>query len=669
LQQQLASFANSVAAPGKRQQLVVAGGVVTGVVLALAVVLLIWSSRGEEALPPVGAIRVSLQASPPEAVISVGDKQCGVGTCEIELPPGAYQAQARLLGYKPALASFEVAEQATEQKPVALVLEPLAPLLRLTSDLESGEVLLDGAPVGKLDEGLFELANLSLGEHTLEVTDRSSRASITFEVRAGAVPAIPEPIQARSLKVVAVGSLGPAGRLYTASASGDALLDGQAAGQVPTEGLDLPNLAEGLHEVKLGEGKDQLTLAFNTGGVPTLAAFLKSDRNVGGLRVEAGEDDATVYLNGEPYKRRKTQRGRLLIYLVPRQYTVRVEKPGFEPVAEQIAEVRRGEETSVAFKLTPLPETASLTIRNAPPGAEVLVDGKRLGAIAAGSNTGTFTLPAGNHTVELRQESYRPKEWQRPFKAGESVEIDGTLSSLNGTLAITVEPAGVDPLLTLRRDRETEERPVTGRTLTLPEGTYTVTARADGYQEFAATVRVVADGTAKAAVTLTRTPVVGARSISLLSALAQAGWQQEGKLFTRRGGEFVLVPHTPQAGTYQFTALLQNGRRMEWVVNFKDERNHVLFQLDRTYFNRVEVVDGEKSKPVRVRHDLKLEEFLSLRVEVTPDAVVHRAYRNQQWAVLDSWPVSGGGFSQGKFGFHIPGRDKIGLSSFTFTPL
>ena len=172
-------------------------------------------------------------------------------------------------------------------------------------------------------------------------------------------------------------------------------------------------------------------------------AFLKSDRNVGGLRIETGEDDVSIYLNGQEY-RRKTQRGRLVIYLLPRQYNVRVEKPGFEPAAEQVAEVVRGEEARLEFKLAPLPETASLTIRNAPPGTEVLVDNKRLGTIPAGADSGAFTLPAGNHTVSLRQEGYTPKEWQRPFKAGESVELDGALLSLNGSLEISVEPAGVD---------------------------------------------------------------------------------------------------------------------------------------------------------------------------------------------------------------------------------
>jgi hypothetical protein len=509
---------------------------------------------------------------------------------------------------------------------------------------------------------------LSPGEHILEVAERSSKAAITFEVRPGAVPVIHEPIQASNLKVAAVGSLGTAARLYGGAVDAAVMLDGQTAGQLPAAGLDLVNLQEGPHEVQLGEGSGQLTLAFNTSGVPTLAAVLKSDRNVGGLRIIANEDGATVYLNGEAY-RRKTERGRLLVYLVPREYTVRIEKPGFEAVEQQVAEVRRGEEARLEFALRALPETASLTIRNAPAGAEVLIGGKSVGNIAAGSASGTYTLPAGPHTVAVRHQGFKPKEWKLQLKPGEAAEIDGALLSAVGILEIAVEPAGVDPLLTLRRDNEPEERPVTGRRLTLPEGTYTVTGRAEGYQEYSATVRVIDGETKSANITLARAQVISGRSISLLSTLAQNGWQLEGKVLTRTGGEFVLVQQDPAPGIYQFTILLQSGRRLEWFARFKDERNHVLFQLERNNFNRIEVVNGQRSRPVRVKHDMEQRnEFLSIRMQVTADAVVHHVFRNQKWEPLDSWQAPGGNFWQGRVGFHVPDRDKIGLSSFTFTP-
>jgi hypothetical protein len=483
--------------------LLLAGGAAM-VVLGAVTGFLIWNGSREAPVSGAATILASLQADPPNATIWIGGEQCGVGRCDVELPPGTYEAHAQMPGYQAAVTSFEITGQETASKPVVFLLDPLPAVVRLTSDLESGQVLLDGAPAGEFEDGELELVGVSPGEHTLEVNDRGSKASITFEVRPGLAPLIREPIAASDLKVAVVGSLGGMARFYSDTQDAEVLLDGVPAGQVVSDGLELANLQEGLHEVKIGDGRDELTVSFNAGGVPTLAAFLKSDRNVGSLRIVADEDDATAYLNGEEYARRKTQRGRLLIFLYPRQYKVRVAKPGFGAVAEQVVEVRRGEETMVEFDLEPLPQTASLTIRNAPPGAEVLVGGERVGTIPAGAETATFTLPPGRHTVSIRKAAYKPGEWEVQLKPGESAERNGALESATGTLQITLEPAGINAQVTIRSDSEPDERPISGTTLPLAEGTYTVTARANGYQPYGATVRVSTGETRSVTLTLAR---------------------------------------------------------------------------------------------------------------------------------------------------------------------
>ena len=40
---------------------------------------------------------------------------------------------------------------------MVLTLQPLGPTIRLSSDLAVAQVLLDGQPVGKLEDGAFEL--------------------------------------------------------------------------------------------------------------------------------------------------------------------------------------------------------------------------------------------------------------------------------------------------------------------------------------------------------------------------------------------------------------------------------------------------------------------------------------------------------------------------------
>jgi hypothetical protein len=57
---------------------------------------------------------------------------------------------------------------------------------------------------------------------------------------------------------------------------------------------------------------------------------------------------------------------------------------------------------------------------------------------------------------------------------------------------------------------------------------------------------------------------------------------------------------------------------------------------------------------------------LSIQVEVSADGVVHKLLQGEQWTTVDRWQESA--LAKGKFGFHIPGRDEVALSHFSFLP-
>jgi hypothetical protein len=146
------------------------------------------------------------------------------------------------------------------------------------------------------------------------------------------------------------------------------------------------------------------------------------------------------------------------------------------------------------------------------------------------------------------------------------------------------------------------------------------------------------------------------------------GWQREGNLLIRRGGDFVVAPGSGGAGRYTFTALLQKGRRLEWVVNYSDRDNHVFYQLGDDYLHRTEVTKGRKSRTVKIPHKMKWGGFLSVDISVQQDAIVHRVLVDDKWIELDNWKSAANNLTAGKFGFHIPGRDQVGLSHFAFMP-
>jgi len=54
---------------------------------------------------------------------------------------------------------------------------------------------------------------------------------------------------------------------------------------------------------------------------------------------------------------------------------------------------------------------------------------------------------------------------------------------------------------------------------------------------------------------------------------------------------------------------------------------------------------------------------MSFTIDVTPTAVIHSVQQGGQWVILDNWEISGS-LPHGKFGFHIPSSDEIGLTDF-----
>jgi tetratricopeptide (TPR) repeat protein len=644
----------------------------SGIAAAVALVVIIgaawlWKVAGQSASPAAGTVLVSVQSSPPGATLIVDGQDCGVSNCQLELSAESHRVEARLAGYQPAAISFEAGNGAPAQ-PVVVTLLPLPPVLHLSSDLASGQVTLDGKRIGELEDGSFdrELSELSPGEHTLRLSSAGTFATISFEAPAGAAPRYTAPPRVSSLKGVVIASLGSVAHVFGTEAGAAVRVDGQPAGALGGEPLVLENLSQGPHELILGSGKDERKIVFDTTESPLLAAFLNSDRNVGSLYVAAGQDDVTIFLNGTEY-RRKTARGRRLIYLYPKQYEVRVEKEGFRTPAVQIAEVRKGEEVRLEFELTPLPQTAILRVINGVPGTEVSIDGQVRGVI----RSGLFTLPSiepGKHVIRLARENYKAAEIERQFGSRATVEVDGTLESAVGTLEIQINPAGADSRLTLQREGEGAPRVVTEKTLQLPPGNYVVQASAPGFQDGTATVRVFVDQTRAVTLTLRRReePKPSVPTVTLAD-WERAGWRREEKLLVRRGGDFVAAG-SGGAGRYTFTALLQKGRRLEWAVNYFNQDNHVLYQLGKDFLHRTEVTRGKRSRTVKIPHRMRWEAPLSVEVIVRPDAIIHRVLVGSEWVELDNWKQPGSNFTVGKFGFHIPGRDQVGLSQFAFVP-
>ena len=143
-----------------------------------------------------------------------------------------------------------------------------------------------------------------------------------------------------------------------------------------------------------------------------------------------------------------------------------------------------------------------------------------------------------------------------------------------------------------------------------------------------------------------------------------AAWKREGDSFIRKGGDFVLYGVVPTSGTFAFSAMPAKGHLLQWVLNYTDPKNYILFQMDDNNFYRTVIRNGVKTDQIIVPDKGDKKSFRVLQIRVSPTEIVQQIRQGDRWTVLDRWTQPGANLSLGKFGFYIPGNDQVALSSF-----
>jgi serine/threonine protein kinase len=541
--------------------------------------------------------------------------------------------------------------------PVAVPAKPVLPTVKLSSDTGAGRVTFDGQPPAEFQDGQWSLDKVPAGEHTLKFEGPPGEASFTLSTSAGAAPVVKGPIVSKGVLAIVVSGMSEHLHVYSSDSAARISLDGQPALDVPGDGLDLASISAGAHALAVTRGSDTYKLDVDAGAAPTLNAFLESGQNLGTLVVVTGQDKAKVFLNGK-LQPQPTQGGQLRIpNLELKDYVVRVSKSGFQDLPDQKIRIRKGEQAKVIFNLQPVPHLASLSVQGGTPGATVLIDQTAVGTVQADGTLTVATVNPGDHTIELRKDRFKPRQIKKHFVVGQAVSLAGAdvaLEAALGELKITFTPA--DAQLTLTKAGEAPVKVSSGGTISLPGGSYVLTAKtADNFTRSSAI------------------DVTGGQSRSLDLSLAPSGmskwddaasWKQEKGSFVRKGGDFVMYSVSPTTGTFIFSAMLTKGHRLQWMLNCTDANNYVLFQMDDNNFYRTVVRNGQKGDETKIPHKNDKKSFRTLQVRVGANEIVHQIRQGDGWVVLDRWTQSGSNLSLGKFGFYIPGNDQIALSSF-----
>ena len=621
-----------------------------------------------------GSVPVDISTSPPGAKIRInGDEKC-VSNCRINLLPGNYQVTAQLDGFNAGATGVTVVPGGPINVNLQLVSQ--SQTVKLYTDLEGGRVLLDGQPAGELQDGQLILDHVPNGKHTVRILGKMAEVSFGFEGESGKQPVVAGPIAATNVLAVVVSSLADQARVQTSSPTPlNVRLNNQVMGDTGSHGLDLKYVPAGDQTLVVGEGPEQRKLVVAFGQMPTVTAFLKADVNTGTLVVTtAGEDDVSVFLNGKEY-RRKTKRGELRIQTLG-NVLVHVSKPGFQSEPEQRIEVKKGEETKLAFQLRPLPRVASLQVRDAVPGTQILIGDRPAGRVGPDGMLSASNLSPGQQEIEARRDGFVSKRLSRNFKAGETLVINGSeivLAAAVGTVHLTLNPA--DASVTYRRADDPEAHPVRNATLRLDPGSYTFTARAPNHLERIERTAVVAGETRNLDLTLTREPVRTASAPPPPKPTARpadwSGWSRENGEYVRKGGNRVVLQPVETPGTITFTAHLRKagglfrGGRLRWFV--ENNGGFSQFEVDKKKFSSKGALGsrnrdfGRDGAP-----DEDEGRTYTVQIEITPDRIIHRMKSGPSWITVDSQPNTGGG--DGRFGFVIPGGDEIAISDYHFSP-
>jgi len=626
---------------------------------AVAVVLLaaLFLVRHRHSSPVAAVARFTVRTTPPGATIRINHEVRGTSDLQVDLPEGSYQIEAQLDGYQTKTSSVEA--KAGSPGTIDLTLDRALPIVKLSSDTGAGKVSFDDQPAVELEGAQWTLDKLTPGEHKLRFDGAQGNASFTFSADASAPPVLKGPIIANGLLAVVVSNLGGRVHVYCSDPAAKLSLEGQAPALIGADGWELPQVSLATHELALIHGQDQYKLDVDVAATPTLATFLESGQNIGTLVIVTGEDKVRVSLNGQLQKG-TTQGGQLRIpNLEPKDYLVAVSKTGFQEVPPQKARVRKGEQTKLSFSLQAIPHLASLTIQGGTPGAQVLIDQAPMGLVPLDGTFSLATINPGDHVIELRKDRFSPKRLQKHFVAGATVTLagaDAALEAGTGELRITFSPP--DTVVNLAKAGETPVKVTSGTALNLPPGTYTLTARAADNLTRTSTVEVVA-GQSKS-LDLPLAP--GGMS----KWDAPAGWKPDKNGFVHKGGDFVLYGVSPASGMFAFSVMLEKGHRLQWVVNYLDPNNYVMFQMDENNFYRTVVHNGQKSDEFKVPHKSEKKSFHMMQIRVSPTEIVHQAKQGEAWVTVDKWTAPGTNLTAGKFGFYIPGNDQVALASFSY---
>jgi serine/threonine-protein kinase len=232
-----------------------------------------------------------------------------------------------------------------------------------------------------------------------------------------------------------------------------------------------------------------------------------------------------------------------------------------------------------------------------------------------------------------------------------------------GTVTLQLDPA--DSAVTVYNAKG-EQVPVSGTHFDLAEGRYHFIARANGYVDRGEAADVTADGATT--VNLKLSPFTVATVAPTIDGWQPADWTADARshTLTHHSTDIGFYSAQPSRGKYIFAGSFSRGflfgkPKIEWVANYRDPSNYLLYSLDRSGLELFTVSSGKRVANGSRITFAQLSKYQIL-LQIIPGHIITSLEDGHGWKQISDWGGLPENVDAGKFGFKGP----VTLTSFSY---
>ena len=589
--------------------------------------------------PPVPEVRTT-KGTPPTLVHIVPDPPDSVVTSD---------GKPLTEGSAAVGATVEVAHLGYKTKRIQLgpdsdgkfALEPELVHLSIQTSESNGSVQLDGQKIGDLSDGSMNEYDLAPdgNTHRLSVLAQGKRLfTVELQAQPGSRPQVTA-LDATDLFVVT--SLGDRARVYGRNLSTRFRFGDQGIA-VNVSGSDL-NLSEANREIKFGSGTEQGSLLLDIANAPALT--IHSLDTAGQVLITTNVEKAQLTVDGTPVQR---QRKGWQVTRPPGAHTFAISAEGYVTQTWTMTMQRR-QTLSKTVDLQPkvkVPVMSSLVIDGGTPGAEVDLDGTRVGELDAnGSLRLPNSLTSGKHSLVLAKPNYANRVWDVNPNPPDEVRLANTALMAYATISFQTTVRNVTIKFQRVGDSQVHEASASQR-IRLPAGQYQIMAEAPGFKGASAEVKLEPGENALLPIKLAPIPDYEFRDPAQISH--EGEWlrlkNHDHTVYLRPGflNENLMFP---KPGPTLF-----GKKKVQWVIEAADGSARLQYELDGQKLTRKLVTGNDTADERETKVDaVSSAQSAVLSVHVRIDGA-HARITNDRGVVLDDYTVPFHDLSSGRFG-------------------